>query len=44
MAQTKATSFAERSLAMLVDFYELTMANGYFKTAGQTRLFTLICF
>lgn len=38
MAQTKATSFAERSLAMLVDFYELTMANGYFKNGRANQI------
>ena len=38
MAQTKATGFAERNLAMLVDFYELTMANGYFENGRANQI------
>ena len=28
----KEKKFAARNLSMLIDFYELTMANGYFET------------
>lgn len=33
-----------RNLTMLTDFYELTMANGYFKTDLRIPLHILICF
>ena len=31
----------ERNLTMLMDFYELTMSNGYFKSNNKD---TLVCF
>ena len=33
----------ERNLTMLTDFYEFTMANGYFERVSATAAHTSIC-
>ena len=34
----KEKKFAARNLSMLIDFYELTMANGYFQSGRKDTI------